>query len=257
MRRILPEPVPILAPASRWLARGGLGLALMALGAARFGGVPPLNAVAVLGLGILCAVLAIIAACGALATIWQRGAPGTSLAVRGLVLALLILAWPGYMAAKALILPPLNDVSTDLIEPPSFARSRAATEARDGLALPEYDRARAEDQQEGYPDLRPALIEQPAQEAMSIVMQAVTTLGWVVIDSSNPAGRTGVGRIEAVARSDLFRFPEDITIRIRPGAGDTRIDVRSRSRHGQHDFGSNAARIRALVNEIDSIAASR
>jgi uncharacterized protein (DUF1499 family) len=257
MRRILPEPVPFLAPASRWLARSGLVLALISLGAARFGGVPPLNAVAMLGLGLLCAVLAIIAAFGALATIWQRGAPGTSLAVRGLLLSALILAWPGYMAAKALTLPPLQDMSTDLLEPPSFARSRAALEARGGLVLPEYDRARAEEQQEAYPDLRPALLELPAQDAMIIVAQAATNLGWTIIDSSNPAGRTGIGRIEAISRTALFRFPDDITIRIRPGAGDTRIDVRARSRFGQHDFGANAARIRALVTEIDSVAASR
>jgi Protein of unknown function (DUF1499) len=257
MRRILPEPVPFLAPTSRWLAWGGVALVMLALGAARFGGVPPLNAMVLLGLGILCAVLAIIAACGAFATIWQRGAPGTSLAVRGLLLSLLILGWPAYMATKALTLPPLHDISTDLLEPPSFARSRAALDARDGLAPPEYDRTRAEDQQEGYPDLRPALLEQPAQEVMAIVAQAVTNLGWSVIDSSNPTGRTGIGRIEAISRTALFRFSDDITIRIRPGAGDTRIDVRARSRFGQHDFGANAARIRALVAEIDAVAASR
>jgi hypothetical protein len=257
MRRILPEPVPFLAPTSRWLARAGAATALLALCAARFGGVPPLNALVLLGIGILCAVLAIIAACGAFATIWQRGAPGTALAVRGLLLAVLILAWPSYMAAKALTLPPLQDISTDLLEPPSFARSRAALEERGGLAPPEYDRTRAEDQQEGYPDLRPALLEQPAQEVMIIVTQAVSNLGWTIIDSSNPTGRTGIGRIEAISRSTLFRFPDDITIRIRPGAGDTRIDVRARSRFGQHDFGANAARIRALVAEIETVAANR
>jgi hypothetical protein len=35
-----------------------------------------------------------------------------------------------------------------------------------------------------------------------------------------------------------------------------RIDVRSASRYGRHDLGTNAARVRALVNDIDDALAA-
>jgi hypothetical protein len=38
---------------------------------------------------------------------------------------------------------------------------------------------------------------------------------------------------------------------VRPTADGARIDVRSASRYGRSDFGTNAARIRTLLEEID------
>jgi uncharacterized protein (DUF1499 family) len=66
-----------------------------------------------------------------------------------------------------------------------------------------------------------------------------------------------VGRIDAVARSLLFRFPDDITIRLRAGVGETRIDLRSASRVGRHDFGANARHIRDFAREIEALANAR
>jgi uncharacterized protein (DUF1499 family) len=53
-----------------------------------------------------------------------------------------------------------------------------------------------------------------------------------VLESSRPGGRSGAGRIEAVARSRILRTAEDITIRVRPRADGSRIDIRSASRIG-------------------------
>ena len=47
-------------------------------------------------------------------------------------------------------------------------------------------------------------------------------------------------------------FPDDITIRIKPLAGQTRIDVRSVSRYGRNDFGANAKRIGAFAQELQN-----
>ena len=40
-----------------------------------------------------------------------------------------------------------------------------------------------------------------------------------------------------------FEVPDDIAIRIRPGDGETLVDLRSVSRVGVGDLGANAARI--------------
>ena len=47
-------------------------------------------------------------------------------------------------------------------------------------------------------------------------------------------------------------FPEDVTIRVRPLAGQTRIDIRSASRFGRHDFGGNAGRIQRFAQELQT-----
>jgi uncharacterized protein (DUF1499 family) len=43
-------------------------------------------------------------------------------------------------------------------------------------------------------------------------------------------------------------------VRVRPRADGARIDVRSASRIGKHDFGQNARRVRAYLEEISNLA---
>jgi hypothetical protein len=43
-----------------------------------------------------------------------------------------------------------------------------------------------------------------------------------------------------------------VSLRVRPDEDGARIDVRSASRYGRHDFGTNAARIRSLLDVIDT-----
>ena len=66
------------------------------------------------------------------------------------------------------------------------------------------------------------------------------------------SGRSSLGHIDAVDRTLIMGFPEDITIRIKPLAGQTRIDVRSASRYGRNDFGTNAKRIGAFARELQA-----
>jgi len=58
------------------------------------------------------------------------------------------------------------------------------------------------------------------------------------------------GTIEATDTSRIFRFVDDIVVRIRPEAEGARIDVRSKSREGKGDLGANAARIRRLRDAL-------
>ena len=69
------------------------------------------------------------------------------------------------------------------------------------------------------------------------------------------AGRRD-GQIEAIARTPILGFREDIVVRVRGSADGARIDVRSASRYGRHDLGSNAARVRSLLEDIDDTAAT-
>ena len=186
----------------------------------------------------------------AMVRIWRHGFKGVGMAAQTLLLVGLMMLLPGFYVLRSLSLPVLNDVSTDLETPPEFSRSRAALAAREGRVPPVVDAATREKQRLGYPAIVPILLDQPADEAFEMARKAANAIGWQIIETSPPGGRSGAGRIEAVQRTTFLRFTDDITIRIRPRAEGTLIDVRSASRIGRHDFGANASRISRFAAEI-------
>jgi uncharacterized protein (DUF1499 family) len=66
------------------------------------------------------------------------------------------------------------------------------------------------------------------------------------------ADRTA-GRIEATDTTFWFGFKDDVVVRIHPADGGSRIDVRSLSRVGGGDIGTNAARIRTYVKKLTAL----
>jgi uncharacterized protein (DUF1499 family) len=212
--------------------------------------------VSVFGFAILSACAAVLLAFAASAIIWRTGRKGMGLSVLGVLLAAVVLAWPAYLAVQAVRLPILNDISTDINNPPGFSRSSRALEARSGHVPAELTSDMRLPQTRAYPNVQPIVIDLDGDEAFQLVLASAKVLGWQVIESSAPGGRIGDGRIEAIDRTLIMRFPDDITIRVRPGAGQSRIDVRSVSRYGRHDFGVNARRIerfaRTMQEQLDA-----
>ena len=78
---------------------------------------------------------------------------------------------------------------------------------------------------------------------------------WRVVDTLAPTP-TRNGTIEAIARTAIMGFRDDVSIRVSPLGPGSRIDVRSASRYGTHDLGSNAARIVAFLTDLDEAIAS-
>jgi uncharacterized protein (DUF1499 family) len=255
MRRlIIEEPVSraaLWAPRVAWFA---LAVTVMAVAMIRFGLVELMPGVAALVAGLFLAVEAAGLALFAFVRIWMEGRRGLGMAIRGLVLALLILGYPGYFAVRALIRPPLNDVSTDIDDPPTFSRSRAALEARGGRIPPDVGPEARRLQRQAYPQIAPLTLDLPAEQVYDLVRRAAQSRGWQIIEAARPGGRVGLGRLEAVDRTFLLRLPDDITVRIRPRADGARIDVRSASRIGQHDLGQNAQRIQRFLEEVANLA---
>ena len=70
-------------------------------------------------------------------------------------------------------------------------------------------------------------------------------MGWEIVATA-PAE----GRIEATATTFWFGFKDDIVVRVTPADGGSRIDVRSVSRVGRGDVGTNAQRIKAYLARI-------
>ena len=85
-----------------------------------------------------------------------------------------------------------------------------------------------------------------------MTLALVTKRKWLVIDERPPQLPRRIGRIEAVARTPIMGFREDISIRITPDGEESRVDIRSSSRYFESDLGSNAARVSKLIEDINS-----
>ncbi|GGC60521.1 DUF1499 domain-containing protein [Chelatococcus reniformis] len=222
-----------------------IGVALL-----RFGKVETSAGFAVIGAGLFLVLAAIALAVAAFVAIWAEGQRGAGSAVWGFVLALLILAWPAMLGIKAVTLPQLNDVTTDIDSPPEFSRSRVALAARGGFIPPELAPERRAAQAAAYPLVAPLYLDVAPGQAYETVRSAAEGLGWQIVEGQKPGGRMGQGRLEAIAHTPLLNLPEDVTVRIRATADGTRIDVRSVSRFGAHDLGTNADRVQTFLDAV-------
>ena len=140
--------------------------------------------------------------------------------------------------------PELNDVSTDIANPPALV---VTLQLRRGASNPPaYPGASAGVlQRAAYPDIAPVILAVPPAEAFKRVDSVAMAMGWDVV-----ARAPTDGRLEAVATSAWFGFGDDIVVRIRPDGVGSRIDIRSKSRDGDSDLGVNARRIREFIARL-------
>ncbi len=255
-RLVLQEPVSRAALWSRRLAWFSVAVLLLTLVVFRMGE-PSLQRLAPVAgaYGFVSAALAL--AIAAFVGIWRSGYRGVGMAAQAFALCLILLVPAGYLGFRYATLPALTDVSTDIDDPPAFSRSRVVLDARAGLVPAEPPAAIRRVQRQAYPKTLPIILELPAEQAFEIARRAALIRGWQVLETSRPGGRSGAGRIEAVARSRLLRLVDDITIRVRPRVDGSRIDIRSASRLGGHDLGGNAARIASFAEEVELLVEAR
>ena len=249
MRRlILIEPVARSAVWARRLSIFAIAIAAVAIGLSRMRAADPPAVLTVFGTALVIAVFAALLATAAASAIWRDGLRGAQQAALGLALAAALLAYPVYLAALSFALPPINDISTDLKTPPAFLLSAKAREARAGDEPPPPSEETRAAQRAAYPDIATVMLELDSTQAYQLALSVASDLGWRVVDSEPPnLNGDGAALIEATSRSLFFGFVSDIAIRIRPGATETAIDVRSVSRVGGHDFGSNARGVRKFI----------
>lgn len=274
-------------------------LALDALGA-KVGFVPREAIVPALLLSFALAITASFLAAYALSDIWRNGTLGAGAAAAALVYSLPVLAILAGVAALALIYPRLNDVSTDLNDPPAF----------ENAVIPESDATdddRGEMQTKAYPDLAPRLYDATIENVYTAARGLVDERGWTVTrdvpppslaketapqsgaggnapaadaalnaksvmtqsrseavgsgqtDDQNapspeqnaPDPSSGTAILQAIARTPILGFLDDVVLRIQSGPDGITVDMRSASETGLHDLGQNARRIRRFLADLD------
>lgn len=171
---------------------------------------------------------------------------------RGFLAALLALAigvagaWsPAQWLLQARATPRINDITTDTANVPAMVVTQ---QMRHGAPNPPaYPGPSAATQQRAvYPDIVPIVLGASPADAFRKADEVAMAMGWEIVARA-PAD----GRIEAIDTSDWFGLTDDIVIRIRAeGGSGSRIDIRSKSRVGESDFGVNARRIRAFTERM-------
>ena len=162
------------------------------------------------------------------------------MAVAGVVLGVLTAAIGYGWLRAALGAPPLHDITTDLENPPAFT----AVVARRPAGSHSLTRTREVDllQRQHYPDLEPLIIPLPARLVFDRVRLVAENQGWTIV-ASDPA----TGRIEATDTTWWFGFTDDIVVRLTAWGTGTRVDVRSASRRGTTDTGTNVRRVQRVL----------
>ncbi len=260
------QPVSRLAVWARRIAFFSLAATLIAVIIVRSGALDIVPALSTLGGALVLAGVAMLLALGAVIVIWRHGVGGGRHAATAFFIGAALLAYPGYLAVKAYRLPAIYDITTDPIDPPQFD-AIARLRPRDANPVAYAGLYTAEQQNAAYPDIEPEETTASPQEAYAAAMKVIAKRRWRVVDARPPQGplprlietrappgatvRDGI--IEAVARTPILGFRDDVVVRVRATADGSRIDVRSASRYGRHDLGTNAARVRNLIDDIDDV----
>lgn len=179
--------------------------------------------------------------------LWRRMLTPATWLMLGLTLAGAAVAWavPARWARVGRTVPPIHDITTDTEDPPQFVAvlsHRAGARNPPAYAGP----ASAVLQRKAYPDVVPIELAQPRARVHAAAREVINDSGWLLVGEDEREGR-----LEATATTRWFGFKDDIVVRLRDlPAGGTRVDVRSKSRIGRSDLGTNARRIRGFLRDL-------
>lgn len=190
---------------------------------------------------VLVAVTAVVAR--------PRGAAALLLAIAVASAAFAFLV-PWQWQRRARGVPPIHDITTDLEDPPAFV---AVLPLRAGASNPpEYAGPEvAAIQREAYPSLQPLMLAMPPAEALAAAEHAARGMGWEIVAIDPDAGR-----LEATDTTPWFGFKDDVVVRVRSTEGGTRVDVRSKSRVGRGDVGTNFRRVSEFLERLQQDTAA-
>ncbi|PYE36668.1 DUF1499 domain-containing protein [Psychrobacter fozii] len=183
----------------------------------------------------------------AIQVIFKRKTVSLASAAIAVIFSTIAIALPLGMMTTAKNVPPIHDISTDVVNPPQFV---AIAPLRADAPNPvEYAGAEAAEQQRtAYPELRTLTYSQSKPELVEASKQAIENLGWELVNTD-----ADKGIVEATETTAWFGFKDDVIIRVTDNDSERLVDIRSKSRIGKSDLGKNAARIHALIEELDSV----
>ncbi len=165
-------------------------------------------------------------------------------AILGFFISLVVVGLPWSWLQTARRVPPIHDISTDTENPPPFVAILPLR--KDAPNSAEYGGSEiAAQQRTAYPDVKTATLNLSPDQAFAQALTTARKRGWEIVSADLKEGR-----IEATDTTLWFGFKDDIVIRIIPGDKGSRIDLRSVSRVGRSDVGTNARRIKNFLDQL-------
>ncbi|WP_024610841.1 DUF1499 domain-containing protein [Pseudoalteromonas sp. TB64] len=168
-------------------------------------------------------------------------------AATAVIFSAIAIAMPLNMMNTAKSVPPIHDISTDLVNPPEFI---AIAPLRADASNPvEYaGEETAVQQRKAYPELATLNFAQSKTDLVKATEQAVQNLGWELVNTD-----ISKGIVEATETTAWFGFKDDVVVRINDEGSERFVDIRSKSRVGRSDLGKNAERIHTLIDELNAV----
>ena len=190
------------------------------------------------------ALASIILAAGGALIPAPTGGRHLSAAAVAVVLGLVVVWIPWSWLREVKRLPYIHDITTDTADPPQF---KAVLAERKGAANPaEYGGPEvAELQRRAYPQVLPIVVSAPPDRTFDLALRVAREMGWQIVDADRREER-----IEATDRTFWYGFKDDVVIRVRQEGPGSRVDVRSLSRVGKSDVGTNARRIERYLTSL-------
>lgn len=153
-----------------------------------------------------------------------------------------MIAMPMQLKEQAQSVPAIHDITTDMQNPPAFkALVAAREEAPNEVDYPGEETARQ--QQAAYPQLKPITLNMPLADAINVAKATVQKRGWDIAATTD-------NTIEATATTRWFGFKDDVVIRMTETGSGVQVDMRSASRVGKSDVGTNAERIQVFLEDL-------
>ena len=165
-------------------------------------------------------------------------------AIVGLAIAAPVIIIPLLWKQTAQEVPRIHDITTDTENPPQF--EAIVPLRRDAANTLQYGGAViVEQQKQAYPDIKPFVVDVAPAELFDTALATARDMGWEIV-----AVEKEDNRIEATATTFWFGFKDDVVIRISPHNAGSELNIRSVSRVGRSDVGTNAERIRGFLNKL-------
>ncbi len=194
------------------------------------------------------AVLALVAIGGGIAGIVvarRRSLSGDlGATAAGLAVAFAVVVFLGMQFLKALSVPAIHHVSTNTADPPEFIEVVALRGANSNPLAFDADLI-GPLQEEFYPWVEPLVLRATPREAFDKALGVLRDMGLEVV-----AEHPELGLIEAVDTTFWFGFKDDVAVRVGNYPQGSVVDVRSVSRVGLSDLGTNAERIGEILRRL-------